>query len=265
MPGVGLGRERRVARPAGREAAEEDRRRQDRAGRHQEPERERLDPREGHPPGADHDRDEVVRERAEDPARHHPHHHRAVHADDRQVRAGGEDLVVRSQQLGADQHRVQAADEEEQPDAPEVLDADDLVVGAEAEVARPASLLLLPQRRRVAEQALDRVVEEAEADEEADDRRRCRRGRRTARCSRCRRSSRCSGRRSRARRTSRRTSRRRRGRAPVMRLKPIRRRQSGGCGAATAASVIRLSSSARGGSCTRTARLPCRAACSRTA
>jgi hypothetical protein len=43
------------------------------------------------------------------------------------------------------------------------------VVGAEAEVARPASLLLLPQRRRVAEQPLDRVVEEAESDKEADD------------------------------------------------------------------------------------------------
>ena len=86
----------------------------------------------------------------------------------RQVGAGREDLVVRAQQLEADQHRVQAADEEEQPDAPEVLDADDLVVGAEAEVARPAAGLLLAQRRRIAAQARERVVEEAEPDEEAD-------------------------------------------------------------------------------------------------
>ncbi len=152
-PRVALVRERRVARPAGGEAAEEDRRRQDRAGRHQEPERERLDTWEGHPPRADHDRDQVVGERAEDRARHDPHHHRAVQADDRQVRPCGERLVVRAEQLGADQHRVQAADEEEQPDPPQVLDADDLVVGAEPEVARPAVRLLLAQRRRVAEQA----------------------------------------------------------------------------------------------------------------
>ena len=119
--------------------------------------------------GADHDRDEVVRERAQDPARHHPHHHRPVHPDEGQVGAHREDLAVRAQLLGADQHRVQAADEEEQPDAPEVLDADDLVVGAETEVARPAAGLLLPQGGRVAAQAGERVVEEAEADEEADD------------------------------------------------------------------------------------------------
>ena len=87
-PGVRLDVQRRVARPAGREAAEEDRRLEDHAGRHQQPERQRLDPRERHPPGADQERDEVVAERAEDPARHHPHHHRAVDADERQVRAG---------------------------------------------------------------------------------------------------------------------------------------------------------------------------------
>ena len=72
-------------------------------------------------------------------------------------------------QLGADQHRVQAADEEEQPDAPQVLDADDLVVGAETEVAVDAGVFLLSQRRRITAQAGERVVEEAEADEEADD------------------------------------------------------------------------------------------------
>ena len=142
-PRIRLGAERLVARPAGREAAEEDRRLEDDAGRHQQPERQRLDARERHAPRADQDRDEVVGERAEDPARHHPHHHRAVQADERQIRAGREDLVSRTQELGADEHRVQAADEEEEADADEVLDADDLVVGAEAEVAAdPARLLL---------------------------------------------------------------------------------------------------------------------------
>ena len=81
----------------------------------------------------------------------------------------GKTWLCGPQQLGADQHRVQAADEEEEPDAREVLDADDLVVGAEAEVARPAAGLLLAQRRRVAAQPRDRVVEEAEPGEEPDD------------------------------------------------------------------------------------------------
>ena len=72
------------------------------------------------------------------------------------------------QQLGADQHRVEPADEEEQPDPDEVLHPDDLVVGAEAEVAPDALFLLLAQRRRAAEHPRDRVVGEAEADEEAD-------------------------------------------------------------------------------------------------
>ena len=74
----------------------------------------------------------------------------------------------RVQQLGADQHRVEAADEEEDADPDQVLHADDLVVGAQAEVAPDPLFLLLAQRRRPAEQARDRVVGEAEADQEAD-------------------------------------------------------------------------------------------------
>ena len=75
----------------------------------------------------------------------------------------------RPQQLEADQHRVQAADEDERADPDQVLDADDLVVGAEPEVAADAFRLLLAQRRRLAEEALNRVVREPEPDEEADD------------------------------------------------------------------------------------------------
>ncbi len=72
------------------------------------------------------------------------------------------------QQLGADQHRVDAADEEEHADPHQVLDADDLVVGAQAEVAADPAALLLAQRRGPPEQARDGVVGEAEADQEAD-------------------------------------------------------------------------------------------------
>ena len=142
---VGLVVERGVTRPTGREAAEEDRRDEDHPGRHQQPEGERLDPREGHPPRADHQRHEVVGERAEDARGHHSHHHRAVQADERQVVAGIEELRRGTQQLGPDQHRVEAADEEEEADPEQVLDPDDLVVGAEPEVAADAAR---PRSRR---------------------------------------------------------------------------------------------------------------------
>ena len=99
--------ERLIARPSGGKAAEEDRRDQDEAGGHQQPEGERLDAREGHAPRADHDRHEVVGERAEHARGHDPHHHRAVYADHRQVLAGTEDRRRVVQQLGADQHRLQ--------------------------------------------------------------------------------------------------------------------------------------------------------------
>ena len=76
---------------------------------------------------------------------------------------------VGRRQLEADEHRVQAADEDEGADPDQVLEADDLVVGAEPEVAADPRRLLLAQRRRLAEHALHRVVREAEPDEEADD------------------------------------------------------------------------------------------------
>ena len=91
-----------------------------------------------------------------------------MHADERQVLVGADERGHGVQQLGADQHRVEAADEEEDADPDQVLDADDLVVGAQAEVAPDPLALLLAQRRRPSEQARDRVVGEAEADQEAD-------------------------------------------------------------------------------------------------
>ena len=80
--------ERRVARPAGGEAAEEDAGEQDQAGRRQQPEGERLEPREGHAPRADHDRHEVVAERPDDRRRGHEDHQHAVQPDQGQVRLG---------------------------------------------------------------------------------------------------------------------------------------------------------------------------------
>ena len=167
-PHHGLFVERLIAGPAGGKAAEEDRRGEDEAGRHQQPEGERLDPREGHAPRPDHDRHEVVAERAEDARGHHSHHHRAVHPHQREVLVGSDRRRRRVEQLDADQHRVEPGDEEEHADPDQVLDADDLVVGAQAEVATHALVLLLAQATRAGRACARRVVGEAEADQEAD-------------------------------------------------------------------------------------------------
>ena len=51
-------------------------------------------------------------------------------------------MVVGREQLGPDQHRVQAANEEKDADAEEVLDPDHLVVGREPEVAPDPAFVL---------------------------------------------------------------------------------------------------------------------------
>ena len=93
-----------------------------------------------------------------------------MHPDQRQVLVGAEHVDVGLQQLGPDQHRVDAADEEEHADPDEVLERHDLVVGAQAEItAEPFALgLVLGKRRRVAEQPVDRVIGEPEPDQEAE-------------------------------------------------------------------------------------------------
>ena len=54
------------------------------------------------------------------------------------VLLGGEELHAGLGQLRADQHRQQAADEQEEERGDRVLDPDDLVVGVDAEVVAPA-------------------------------------------------------------------------------------------------------------------------------
>ena len=62
--------------------------------------------------------------------------------DEREVVARRDQGGVCARQLRADHHRVEARDEEEEDDRDEVLDADDLVVGAHPEVA-PRALVLM--------------------------------------------------------------------------------------------------------------------------
>ena len=120
-PARRLGLQRRVARPAGREAAEEERAQDDQVAGHEDPEREGLDARVGHAPGADHQRDQPVPQGSDDGRGGHHHHDRAVLADDGDVGARPEDVVRRAEQLGADEHGEESAGEEEQEDADGVL------------------------------------------------------------------------------------------------------------------------------------------------
>src|ERR1019366_890531 len=61
-------------------------------------------------------------------------------------------------------------DEEEEQHGDEVLDRDDLVVGAYAEIAPRAVLLALAQRRRAPDDPPKRVVEEAQTAQPAENR-----------------------------------------------------------------------------------------------
>ena len=91
-----------------------------------------------------------------------------MQADERQVGARVEDGRRRAEELRPDQHGVQAADEEEDEDGNQVLQADDLVVCAHPPVAARAAGLALAQAGRMAEHAPNRVHVEPESDEPAD-------------------------------------------------------------------------------------------------
>ena len=84
---------------------------------------------------------------------------------------GVDDLGAGLRQLGPDQHRHQAADEEEEEGGADVLDADHLVIGVEAEVVLPALsavLRVVLGDRRHADGPAQPVVEAAEAEQEAE-------------------------------------------------------------------------------------------------
>ena len=84
-----LVRQRGVPDPARRDAAEERSREQHRQHRDQQPQAERVQPRERHVPRADHDRHDEVPERAGDHDDRREDHGQAVQADDASCRSAG--------------------------------------------------------------------------------------------------------------------------------------------------------------------------------
>jgi hypothetical protein len=89
------------------------------------------------------------------------HHHQVV--------AGAESVVGRREQLGPDRHREQAAGEEVDDHAEQVLDADDLVVEGVPEVLDQAARgRMLDVVQRLAEDHPPQVVEHPEPGQPAD-------------------------------------------------------------------------------------------------
>ncbi len=135
--------QRRVHGPAGPGRVEEDARVEGHPAEEQEPERERVQAREGHVPGADHQRDQVVAEAGQH--RHHEQedHRGAVHRDQPVVGLGRDHGAVRLRQLEAHHQGLDAADDEEDEGGEQVEDPDLLVVGG-GQPLEPAARTLAP-------------------------------------------------------------------------------------------------------------------------
>ncbi len=89
---------------------------------------QRRQPREYQIAGAEHLRNQVDRQALHHRHGEEEHHHRAVHGEDLVVDVRLHQLVAGQGELGADQHRQQAADEEEHPAGNEEAQADAGVV-----------------------------------------------------------------------------------------------------------------------------------------
>jgi len=127
---LGVDGVRRVARPAapGRASLREEREQQDDAPEEEEPVGERVQAREGHVPGADHQRDEVVGEAGEDRDDDEEDHRRPVDREELVVGVVLDEVLVRLGELCPDQQRHDPAGDEEEPSGREVEDPDPLVV-----------------------------------------------------------------------------------------------------------------------------------------
>ena len=124
-------RQRRVRRPAerGRTLRCEEACQRDERAEGEEPERERVQSREGDVGCADLKRHQHIREAGEQRCREHQQHHRAVHGEHLVVLLFGlEDLHPRLPQLQTDEQSHHAAEAEEEEGADQIHVSDRLVV-----------------------------------------------------------------------------------------------------------------------------------------
>ena len=124
-----LGQRRgRVPARARSAAAREPARVEDDPAEQVEPVRGRVQAREGHVAGADHQRHEVVREAGEDRHDDEEDHRRPVHREHLVVGVAREDVLVGPRELRAHQERDDPAGDEEDQAREDVHDPDPLVV-----------------------------------------------------------------------------------------------------------------------------------------
>ncbi len=132
-------RERHVVRPAGGEGASrhEEAPQHHEAADRQQPVGEGVQARERHVRRADHQRDHVVAEPGEGRDDDEEDEQRGVDGEEPVERLVVHELHPRPGELGAHDHREEAAREQEEDVGDEVLDPDHLVVGVHPEVVAP--------------------------------------------------------------------------------------------------------------------------------
>jgi hypothetical protein len=130
-----LHRKRRVRRPTRFGGANEETQSEQDASRDQQPEGKGVQPREGHIFRAKLQRNDIVAQASkhrDDPRKDHD---RRVHREDRIVgRPIRQEILRRGQKLPAEEHRQPAADDKHRDREGHILDADDLVIDAPAEI-----------------------------------------------------------------------------------------------------------------------------------
>jgi hypothetical protein len=139
----------RVAGPAGRGGTTLGQQAgQDGQPAHRQPERQRVDAREGHVQRADLQRHHVVPEADQHRKDEQEDHERAVQREQLVVAVGGHQLPSGRRQLGAHQQREDAGHEEEREGVEQIQDADPLVVGGGQPLHQPVRLRLRGQLGR---------------------------------------------------------------------------------------------------------------------
>ena len=129
-PPAGIGRTSRHEKAGDQQGAKD---------RHQ-PERHRIETREGHIGGADHGGDQQVVEPVQHRKDEQEQHDRSVHRVDAVVHGAIHQIGRRRDQLTTNDHGQQATDQEEEKGRDNVLDTNHLGIGVEAEITAPRGL-----------------------------------------------------------------------------------------------------------------------------
>ena len=143
------GAERRVERPAGVDAAGDERVEREQAAEDVDVPAREVQLREREILRADHDRHEEVAEHGRDRRdEEEEHHHHAVHREQLVVGLVGHEVAGRRRELEADQHRERAADEEEERDRGEIEQRDALVIARQQPRLDAVAVVQVVARRK---------------------------------------------------------------------------------------------------------------------